>query len=123
MLEFWTSSTPVARKRYVCDFCGGAIRPGEKYSRFTGKNDGEMFDAKNHLLCSEIARQYCQYIDDNEYDIDSAHEWVEETVCGECEHYDDERDDYTPCKTTLFSCPKVIERFSNSHKPGGEQEC
>jgi len=115
-LEFCTTSTPTARKEHVCDFCGCKIKVGEKYSRFSGKYDGEMFDTVHHLLCSEIIRQYCDYIDDQEYDLDSAYEWVQETVCAGCEHYDDERDDYTPCTCSISQCPKVIERFSTKEK-------
>jgi hypothetical protein len=110
-LEFWTTLTPIAHKEYICDLCGGKIAVGEKYERFSGKNDGEMFDIKHHLLCAEIIRQYCDYIDDQEYDADSAYEWVQETVCAGCEHYDDERDDYTPCTCSIAQCPKIIERF------------
>lgn len=112
MLEFYTTATPIARKVHICDLCNGKIQAGEKYTRFSGKNDGEVFDIKHHLLCAEIIRQYCEFVGDNEYDVDSVHEWVEETVCSECEHYDGNSDSRTPCKKSMFCCPKAIERFS-----------
>jgi hypothetical protein len=110
-LNFWTTVTPTAHKEYVCDLCGGKIKIGEKYERFSGKNDGEMFDIKHHMLCTEIIRQYCDYIGEQEYDADSVCEWVTET-CADCEHYDEDRNDFTPCTCSTFQCPKVIKRFS-----------
>lgn len=116
MLEFYTASTHTAKKVHVCDLCGGKVQIGEKYQRFSGKNEGEMFDLKHHLICCEIISQYCQYIGDNEYDADSACEWVQETVCANCEHYDEDRDDFTPCKTSMHCCKKVIERFMKAEE-------
>ena len=111
-LEFSNATTPTARKTYECDLCCSSIHEGEKYSRFCGKYDGEMFDIKHHLLCAEIIGQYCNYIGDDEYDEDNVREWVQETVCVGCEHYEEDREDFTPCTCSTFQCPKVIQRFS-----------
>lgn len=112
MLEFFTVQTPMARKIHTCDLCNGKIQVGEKYTRFSGKFEGEMFDTKHHALCTEIIRQYCDCVGDNEYDADSVRDWATEVVCGQCNHYDDDREDYTPCECSLFSCPNAIKRFS-----------
>lgn len=121
-MEFSTGTQPVARKSHVCDFCGREIKPGEKYQRFVGKYDGEFFDLCHHLLCEEIIYRYCRFIDDQEYDIDSAQEWLEETICAGCEHFDDERDDYSPCHISIYECPKTLERFASKSGAKGEND-
>ena len=113
MLEFSSSSFPIATKEHACDLCRGAISSGSKYLRFAGKEGGNFFNTKYHLLCAEIIRQYCRYVGDNEYDPDSVGEWVEEMVCGECEHGDEGRDDFTPCSRLMSSCSKVEDYFMN----------
>lgn len=42
MLEFFNQTYPKAKKEHTCDLCNQKIAVGEKYSRFTGKYDGDM---------------------------------------------------------------------------------
>lgn len=118
MLEFSKMTTPVARKEHKCSLCGDLIRIGERYDRFSGKDGGIMFDLKHHLMCREIIQQYCSYLGEFEYDNDDIIYWVEEMVCGDCEHsrFGDGADD---CETSIFRCPKVIERFSKKEGVSG----
>lgn len=118
MLEFQKYSEPTARKEYKCSLCDEAIHEGEKYVRFCGKYDGLMFDQKLHLTCNQMISEYCRACDDNEYTEDQVLEWVQETVCAECEHswYGDGKDD---CEISTFRCQKVIARFSE-HKEGAD---
>lgn len=111
MLEFSNQSNRIARKEHKCDLCGEVIRVGEKYSRYAGKYDGQMFDYKHHLLCLEMISEYCLWAEDNEYTEDDVIDWLMETVCYNCEHswHGDGKDD---CETSIFLCPKVVERFS-----------
>ena len=111
MLEFFNQSYRTARKEHKCSLCDGVIYIGEKYSRYAGKYDGQMFDHKHHLLCLEIINQYCLWAEDNEYTNDEVIEWLQEKICYECEHswHGDGKDD---CDTSLFQCPRVIERFT-----------
>lgn len=111
MLDFFNQSFPTARKEHKCSLCGGIVCIGEKYSRYSGKYDGEMFDMKHHLMCREIICRFCDDTDSCEYTDDEVIDWVQERVCYECEHswHGDGKDD---CDTSLFECPKVIERFS-----------
>lgn len=110
MLEFSSSSTPIANKIHICDLCGEEIQKGEKYSRFSGKYDGYMFDAKHHLLCAHIIGEYCEWACDNEYDNDNVIDWLRDTICSDCKHswYGDGNDD---CDASVFLCPKIIGRF------------
>lgn len=41
--EFQNETSPKARKEHQCYECGKTILKGEKYHRFSGKFDGEMF--------------------------------------------------------------------------------
>jgi len=101
MLEFSTVTTPVAKKQYKCSLCGRAINKGEKYSRFEGKNDGEMFSEKHHLFCVDIIDKYCRWAGDQEYDVDSVLEWAHEFGCADCPHAPWKEDD---CDKSVFDC-------------------
>lgn len=106
MLEFYDSSTPKARKEYTCDFCNQKIQIGEKYSRFSGKYDGDMFDVKHHLLCERICRAYCDWANDNEYSNDDVQDWLQSEICYDCKHYEDD-----DCEEHPLSCPIIRATF------------
>ena len=115
MLEFSTHKTLTAKKNHICELCGGVLATGEKYSRFCGKYDGYMFDTKLHFLCENIIGAYCRYIDDNEYSDDEVRDWLEETCCADCEHCDEEREDYCPpCPYVITTCPKITKLFGGT---------
>jgi hypothetical protein len=101
MVEFFTATEPTARKQHICDLCGRPINVGEKYSRFEGKADGEMFCTKNHLFCADVIERYCQWAGENEYDIDSANEWAEGVAWGNCQHSQWADDD---CGKSFWDC-------------------
>lgn len=111
MLEFCTYSEPIARKGHKCFLCGEEIHAGEKHIRFSGKCDGMMFDHRFHPLCSWMIEKYCRANDKTEYTEDSVIEWVEETVCYNCEHGWHGGGKYG-CETSIFHCQKVIDRIS-----------
>ena len=48
-------STPRANKEHICDYCGCKIEKCETYERTTIVNDGELYDWKNHIECSQAA--------------------------------------------------------------------
>ena len=111
MLEFCTYSEPIARKGHKCFLCGEEIHAGEKHIRFSGKYDGMMFDHRFHPLCSWMIEKYCRANDKTEYTEDSVIDWVEETVCYNCEHGWHGGGKYG-CETSIFHCQKVIDRIS-----------
>ena len=109
MIEFFTITEPKARKQYLCDLCGGEITRGQKYTRYSMKYDGDMFDYKYHLSCKAIIDEYCTRNEEYEYDDDSISEWLYEEVC--CNLCDIETRDY--CFHSAMRCPKVLEYFEN----------
>lgn len=113
MMEFSRHEDIIARKSHVCSFCGREIKVGEKYGHFLGKYDGDFFDFHYHPMCEVIIGEYCKYIGDQEYDIYCAHEWLEETVCGNCKRYryNDDNNESDYCNISVFDCPKTIDMF------------
>ena len=50
--EFFSKSTPKARKEHHCCECGRAIHSGEKYERHAGKWDGYFME---HVWCAHCS--------------------------------------------------------------------
>ena len=57
--EFFAESFPVARKGHKCCECGEEINPGQKYSKETGKWEGEFRTYKTCMPCYRIRERYC----------------------------------------------------------------
>lgn len=108
MLEFWTIREPIAKKDHVCDLCGERIRTGERYVRFSGKYDGWMFDHKHHIVCDRLIKEYCDWVGDNEYDPDSVLDMIRERVCWNCNHYNEDLDDFEDIDCNPCNCKRVI---------------
>lgn len=49
--EFYSASTPTARKEHRCDECGHAISPGEAYERVGAKWEGSVTVFKTCSRC------------------------------------------------------------------------
>lgn len=105
MHEFYSETEQKARKQYTCDLCGGVIPIGQKYTRYSGKYDGEMFDYKLHLPCKAVINEYCDRNNECEYDEDAISEWLNEEVC--CKLCDIETRDN--CFHSAMGCPKVLK--------------
>lgn len=52
--EFFTESTPKARKEYVCEECRDKIKAGEKYYRSRFKVDGDFTTYISCLYCHDM---------------------------------------------------------------------
>jgi len=50
---------PKAKKQYECCECFGSIQPGEKYHKYTGTYEGELFSEKTCMPCYGIRRDFC----------------------------------------------------------------
>lgn len=59
--EFYSTSTPRARKAHVCCECGSDIFKGEKHFQATGKWDGAISSYRQHLICERA----CEFIRDH----------------------------------------------------------
>lgn len=104
MLEFGNYTSPKAKKEHICDLCNHKIHVGEKYSRFSGKYDGDMFDVKHHLLCERICRAYCDWANESEYTNDDVQDWLREEYCLCCENYEE-------CTVHEFECSIIRENI------------
>ena len=113
-LEFYTASFPKARKQYKCDLCGETIEPGQQYSCFSGKYDGEMFTSRNCMICDRMIVTYCGDVGENEYDEDAIREWLSEKYCEDCPHGRNTADD---CAHIETRCPHIRNRFEKREKP------
>lgn len=104
MLEFYNFKEPKAKKEYRCDLCGQTIHKGEKYHRYSGKYDGQMFDEKYHLSCQNIIQAYCNAMDEREYNEDSIQDWLHDTHCHDCKQHDD-------CTHIELWCPLIRKHY------------
>lgn len=114
MLEFYNSTYPKAKKEYKCDLCDQKIKVGEKYHRYSGKYDGDMFDNKYHLTCQKIINAYCEKMNDNEYDEDGICDWLHDEYCIDCRCYEEDNCTFYP-----LYCPKIRKHFEKGAEENG----
>jgi hypothetical protein len=55
-MEVLKDNRITARKKHVCNLCRFAINPGEKYRSAKMFDGGEFWEWKEHLECSECAK-------------------------------------------------------------------
>lgn len=58
--DFYSTSTPKARKPHVCCECSGSIFKGERHFQVTGKWEGQISSFRQHLICERA----CEFIRD-----------------------------------------------------------
>lgn len=54
-MDFGTTTHPVARKQYRCEWCGEPILQNEKHMKYAGMYQSEFQNWRMHLECE---RQY-----------------------------------------------------------------
>ena len=89
MLEIISTTWRTARKEHRCNYCGGIIRPGERYEYSVNKFDGDIYEWKSHEKCTFIAGEIWDYADpDDGMDSDCFHEACSDVcrtfVCPDC---------------------------------------
>ena len=104
-MDFFNSKFPKAKKDHICDLCNQKIHIGEKYHRFAGKYEGNMFNDKYHLTCRRIIKAYCEAMGDREYSNDEVQDWLHDTYCLDCKHYDYD------CTFLELTCPFIREHY------------
>ena len=52
--EFYSEDFPRAAKEHRCCECSAPIETGEKHLYARGKNDGEFWAERQHMLCREL---------------------------------------------------------------------
>lgn len=103
MVEFLTRKTPNAKKKHICDLCGGEIDVGEKYERQSGMVDGEFYEMKSHSSCMEICRRYCRDTGESEFVTECVIDWLRDRICDDCKAKEE-------CQhITPFTCTKIYE--------------
>lgn len=60
-MQILSQSTPTAKKKHRCDFCGLPINVGEKYETQFIENCGEAYLWKTHPSCSILASKLDMY--------------------------------------------------------------
>ncbi|MCP4764394.1 MAG: hypothetical protein GY870_21650 [archaeon] len=56
-MEIISTTKLKARKKYKCDWCGLKIKKGEKHQSQALKDNGEIYNWRNHIRCAEIAKK------------------------------------------------------------------
>jgi hypothetical protein len=80
-MQILSETTPTAKKKHRCSFCGQPINPGEKYELQFIVNDGDAFAWKAHPSCSELASKLDMYRQCDEEGV--TEEDFYEIVCSE----------------------------------------
>lgn len=107
MIDFYTLKYPVAKKEHKCSLCGGTIKIGEQYKRYSGKYEGDMFDHKYCADCERCLNYYLDVSKENEYSEDWISDTLQEDFCHDCIHgfrIDDCLDD---CEENVWHCPII----------------
>ena len=60
-MKILSETTPTAKKKHRCNFCGLPINPGEKYDYQFNVNDSDAFAWKTHPSCSALADKLDMY--------------------------------------------------------------
>jgi hypothetical protein len=60
--EFFSTTSPVARRKHVCCECRGTINPGERYERSSGKWDGVFQVFKTCQRCVDFEQNITAHI-------------------------------------------------------------
>jgi len=58
LCEETSKTNPIANKEHKCDECNRKIQVGEKYERYTGKFEGEIFTNKTCTDCLSLRNEY-----------------------------------------------------------------
>jgi len=60
-MQILSETTPTAKKKHRCNFCGLPINPGEKYESQFIENCGDAYPWKTHPSCSALADKLDMY--------------------------------------------------------------
>ena len=104
MLEFYNSTHPKARKQHKCDLCGKIININEKYHRYSGKYDGDMFDDCYCLICENLISEFCDKSNDSDYNADWISDWLHDEYCLNC-------DKHETCNISNLSCELIRKNY------------
>lgn len=53
-------TTPIAKKKHLCSWCGQTIQPGEQYRCHNGVYDGDFQTTKFHFECDAAFEKECK---------------------------------------------------------------
>ena len=86
---FHTTNSPIARRRWKCSLCHGWIDKGERYVRYTWRQDTKIDDLPYHAECWAIVKNYCKRNNTNVYTNEEVFDWIKHRRhCAGCKvHY------------------------------------
>ena len=117
MPDILQSKERKARKEHVCNYCNGRINKGEIYDWASLKNNGDLYEWKNHIDCGFIAQQLWQYIDPDdgltEEDFqEGCREFCKEFCCPGCPKCNTEEYEDLECNDDLVYClDKIVDKL------------
>ncbi|WP_295356789.1 hypothetical protein [uncultured Succiniclasticum sp.] len=111
MMEFYNGTYHTAHKEYKCECCGKVIQKGERYSRESGKWNGDFFVRILCVPCRGMLDHYCAEVE-QEFIWDDVQEFIRDEHCMKCEKgiSDD------GCDLWEFNCPIIRAKY------GGKSE-
>lgn len=89
MSDFIVEIERKARKQHKCRLCGKTIEKDEVYVYSSGVWEGDFFSDKEHKWCNLVLHQFIRKNGYGEYSLDEFHEWLYESQCHKCKHYED----------------------------------
>lgn len=110
MGDFYKHEYPKAKRPYECECCEKEIREGERYSRETGKHEGELYTRRLCMTCSNILTAYLEETGADTFGWWDVFDRIRNTYCAKCEHKKDGNRD-GGCGTHCIDCEKVRKDF------------
>lgn len=108
----------VARKKHICNYCGGVIEKGETYDYYKGVFDGDVFEWKSHLACQRVADAIWDYADpddgmSDQMFQDNCREVCQQFICPDCPKWNKE---YADCDDDETFCIDRMDDFFKVHE-------
>ena len=116
VIEIIREEWRTARNIHKCDYCGGTIRPLERYRLCVNKFDGKLYEWKAHEKCEYIAQEIWDYADPDEgMDSDDFCEACSDVcrtfVCPDCGKWDTDECDESYCLDKLYDLFQTKELY------------
>lgn len=114
MSEILQEKDRKARKEHRCSYCGETIKKGEIYEYAKLKEDGKLYEWKNHKKCGFVARELWKFADPDdgmtEDDFyDACVLFCRKFVCPSCPNIDTSYDEMDCIKDKSYCIDKIYD--------------